>query len=164
MPRVCRWRPADRQNRLPCRLGEAGFSLLEVIVAAGLLGIGLMPLAYVQSSGLRNGMDSYGLLAASSLAVDLCDKVRAIPYGDSRLNATTGFQQPEATLSNANPLAPNGSTWTACANASCGFTRTWKIQNGTPLANTKRIDVQVTWNEYGSSRSYVLSTIKACGS
>jgi Tfp pilus assembly protein PilV len=143
---------------------KTGFSLVEVVLAAGLIALGLMPLAYVQSSGTRDGVTAYGSLAASALGVDLEDKVRAIPYTDPRLAATVGQVAPDATLSNANPLASNGSTWSACAHANCGYTRTWQIISGTPLANTKRIDVQVTWQEYGIAQTLTLSTIKAIGS
>ena len=142
---------------------DRGFSLIEVVVAATLLAAGLIPVAYIQSSGVRSGFSSYGLLSASALAVDLGDKLRALSYTDTRLAATSGYVTPDATLTSANPLKPDGTTWTGCS-TSCGFTRTWQVLNNTPQANMKRIDVRVTWSEYGYSRTYTLSTIKAVGS
>jgi Tfp pilus assembly protein PilV len=143
---------------------ETGLSLVEVMVAAGLLSMALMPLAYMQGSGFRRGKASFNLLTASALAVELSDKARALPYTDPRLGATSGFAPPSSTLSNANPLAADGTTWTSCAPAKCGFTRTWKISDNKPISNAKQIDVQVNWFEYGVARSFLMSTIKAIGS
>jgi prepilin-type N-terminal cleavage/methylation domain-containing protein len=114
-------------NRLS---SQAGMSLVEVLVAVALVNVALMPLAYIQSSGVRNGVMSYEFLTASALAMDLADKIYAIPYGDPRLGATTDYVAPSPTLGSANPLAPDGTT---CTGADCGFTRTWKISDNTPL-------------------------------
>lgn len=153
------------------RLSDAaGFTLIEVFVAAGLLALALMPVAYIQSSGLRSGSASYSLLTASNLAAQLSDDVRALPYTDQRLASTGGtYIVPDSTITNSNPLAADGTTWTACANQSCGYTRKWKITdnptvNGSVVSDTKQIDVQVSWSEYGISRSFVVSTLKAVGS
>jgi Tfp pilus assembly protein PilV len=145
------------------RSNQAGFSLVETLVAAGLLALGLMPLAYIQSTGFRSGVTSYGVVSASALALQLAETARNVPYEDPRLNATTGYVDPDGTLTNANPLAPNGTTWTACAPNKCGYTRTWRITANSPIANAKTIDVQMTWREPGGTRSFVLSVIKSAG-
>jgi Tfp pilus assembly protein PilV len=150
--------------------GEGGFGLVDALVAVGLLGIALMPLAYIQSSGARNGFASYEMVAASALAFDLVDRISTIPYQDPRLAPTDGYVVPDATLSNANPLAADGTNWTSCgpwtlgSTPKCGFARTIKVTANTPLANAKRVDVQVNWSEYGINRKFILSTIKAVGS
>jgi Tfp pilus assembly protein PilX len=142
---------------------RAGFSLVEALVAAGLLALGLMPLAYMQSSGFRSGVTGYGVASGSALALQLAEAARNLPYGDQRLNATTGYVNPDATLTNANPLAPDGSTWTACAPDKCGYTRRWRIIADNPIAHAKTIDIKVTWREFGIDRNFVLSMIKAAG-
>jgi Tfp pilus assembly protein PilV len=149
----------DRRDRW----NQAGFSLVETLVAAGLLALSLMPLAYVQSSGFRSGVTSYAMVAGSALALQLAEAARNVPYEDPRLNATTGYVDPDGTLTNANPLAPNGTTWTACAPDKCGYTRKWRITANSPITNAKTIDVEVTWSEPGGTRSFVLSAIKAAG-
>src|SRR6266404_4024262 len=103
---------------------NSGFTLTEVLVAAALLGIGLIPLAYIQSSGTRNGVASNGLVVASALAIQLTDEIVNIPFIDTRLNATTAYVAPDATLSDANPLAANGTYSSACGSSNCGYTRT----------------------------------------
>jgi Tfp pilus assembly protein PilV len=146
------------------RWNQAGFSLVETLVAAGLLALGLMPLAYMQTNGFHSGVTSYGVASGSTLALQLAETVRNVPYEDARLNATTGYVNPDATLTSANPLAPNGTTWSACAPNKCGYTRTWRIAADSPIAHAKTIDIQVTWREFGTNRNFVLSMIKAAGS
>jgi len=144
---------------------EAGFSLIEVMVSAALIAIGLMPVAYIQSSGLQGALISYHLLAANNLALQLSDGVQAVSYNDPRLVATSGaYVAPSSTLSNANPLKADGTTWTGCEDKSCGYTLKWRITDNAVLANTKSIDVQVSWNDYGVPRTYTLSMLKAIGS
>lgn len=151
------WRRALRSN--------AGISLVEVLVSAGLLALVLTPVAYIQSGGLRGAMVSYNLLAANNLAVQLSDAVRFVSYSDPRLTNTNGqYVDPPLSLSNANPLASDGTTWASCQGQSCGYTLTWRITDNAVLANTKQIDVQVSWNDYGVPRNYILSTLKAIGS
>jgi len=138
--------------------------LVEAMVAAGLLALGLMPLAYIQSTGFRSGVTSYGVVSGSALALQLAEAVRNVPYEDPRLTATSGYVEPDRTLTNDSPLAPDGSTWTACAPDKCGYTRLWRITANSPIANAKTIDIQVTWREFSTNRSFVLSMIKAAGS
>ena len=143
---------------------------MDALVAVGLLSIALMPLAYIQSSGARNGFASYEMVAASALAFDLVDRVATIPYQDPRLAPTSGYAVPDATLSNANPLAASGANWSSCgpwtlgSTPKCGFARTMRITANTPIPNAKQIDVRVSWSEYGVNRTFTLSTIKAVGS
>ncbi len=143
------------------RSRQAGFSLVEVLAGVGLLAVGLIPIAYVGSSGTRDGVSSYGVVVASALAVELQDKLVNVAYYDSRLQATSDFVTPSATLSNANPLTANATTWTNCTSGGCGFTRTWRITDNTPLPYTKTIDVLVSWREFGRQRTFTLSSIKA---
>lgn len=145
------------------RSPQAGFSLVEVLVGVGLLAVGLIPIAYIGSRGTRDGVSSYGVVVASALAVELQDKLVNIAYYDSRLQATAGFVTPSTTLSNANPLTANATTWTNCTSGGCGFTRTWRITDNTPLPYTKKIDVLVSWREFGRQRTFTLSSIKAVG-
>ncbi len=149
---------------------DSGCGLVDALVATGLLGIALLPLAYIQSTGTRSGVASYEVVAASALAMDLVEKVATIPYADARLAPTSGYVAPDPTLSATNPVAADGTNWSACGpwnpgdTPRCGFVRTLKITADTPLAHTKQIDVQVSWTEFGVDHAVTLSTIKAVGS
>ncbi len=134
-------------------LDERGFSLVEALVAVGLLAIGLVPVAYIQSTGTRNGVSSYGVVTASARAVELMEEIDNLKYADTRLaptivNGQVAFADVPSSLSTGNPLP-------------AGYTRQWRITANTPQTDMMTIDVRVTWNAYGTANSYTLSMIKA---
>ncbi len=55
----------------------AGFSLLEVLIAVIILSIGLLGLAGLQTTGLRNNQDAYARTLATTLANDMADRIRS---------------------------------------------------------------------------------------
>ncbi|MCP5152292.1 MAG: type IV pilus modification protein PilV [Ectothiorhodospiraceae bacterium] len=56
---------------------ERGFSLMEVLIALLVLGIGLLGLAALQAQGLRFSTESYSRSQATVLAYDIIDRIRA---------------------------------------------------------------------------------------
>lgn len=129
------------------------------------MAIGLVPVAYIQTSGFRGASISYNLLVANNLAVQVSEAVHAVSYNDPRLVSTNGqYVAPPSTVSNASPLKADGTTWTECQGRSCGYTVTWNISVNAVLANTKEIDVRVSWNDYEVPRTFTLSMLKALGS
>ena len=55
---------------------EAGFSIIEVLVALLVLAIGLLGLAALQAQGLRFNHDAYVRSQATNLAYDIVDRMR----------------------------------------------------------------------------------------
>lgn len=56
---------------------NSGFTLLEVLIAVVVLSIGLLGLAGLQTTGLRNNQDAYARTVATTLANDMADRIRA---------------------------------------------------------------------------------------
>lgn len=56
---------------------EAGFTLIEVLVALVVLSIGLLGLAGMQFRGLRSNTDAYYRTQATLLAYEMADRMRA---------------------------------------------------------------------------------------
>ena len=56
---------------------QQGFSLLEVLIAIVVLSIGLLGLAGLQASSLRNNHSAYLRSQATFLATDIIDRMRA---------------------------------------------------------------------------------------
>ena len=54
-----------------------GFTLLEVMIAVFVLGIGLLGLAHLQTTSLKHNESAYLRTQASSLASDIFDRMRA---------------------------------------------------------------------------------------
>lgn len=56
---------------------SSGFTMIEVLIAIVVLSIGLLGLAGLQSTGLRNNQDAYARTVAATLANDMADRIRA---------------------------------------------------------------------------------------
>jgi len=57
--------------------GERGFTLIEVMIAAFILAVGLMAMGAVQMTSMRSGGDSFMRTQASIAAADMADRMRA---------------------------------------------------------------------------------------
>ena len=71
---------ADKSKRFGPRFGrkaQSGFSLIEVLVAALVLSIGLVGVAALQALSLQNNQSSFMRSQATALAYDLADRARA---------------------------------------------------------------------------------------
>ena len=64
-----------------CR--QAGFSLIEILVTMVVLSIGLLGVAGMQASGLRNNHAAYTKTQATNLAMDMAERIRANPKGQA---------------------------------------------------------------------------------
>ena len=68
------------------RMASQGFTLVEVLVSLVILAVGLLGLAMLQTTGLRNNTNSYSRTQATYLAYDLVDRMRANAVGFSAGN------------------------------------------------------------------------------
>jgi len=86
-----------------------GFSLLEVLVAIVVLSIGLLGLAGMQATGLKNNNSSYQRSQANILANEILDRMRANQVGVD----AGAYDDPYSGGTPALPTAP------ACVTTSC---------------------------------------------
>lgn len=66
---------------------NAGFTLIEVLIAMLVLAVGLLGLAGLQATGLRNNQSAYNRSQAIQLANDLADRMRANVAGAATYTA-----------------------------------------------------------------------------
>ncbi|MBX3236978.1 MAG: type IV pilus modification protein PilV [Nitrospiraceae bacterium] len=74
-------------ERLPitCRRSQEGFSLLEAMVAAGILSVGLLGLAGLQGMSIGKNVDANEITRVTNLAADMAERIqnnrqRALDY------------------------------------------------------------------------------------
>jgi len=67
-----------------------GFTLIEVLVSMIVLAIGLLGLAGLQMSSLRNNLSAYHRSQATQLAYDMADRMRT-NIADAKLGLTSVY-------------------------------------------------------------------------
>lgn len=83
---------------------NAGFTLIEVLVAMLILAVGLLGLAALQASSLKNNQSAYYRSQATQLAYDIADRMRV--NTSMANNYLTSFMKPsDATDQSTNCLA-----------------------------------------------------------
>ena len=102
---------------MTCAGRNAGFTLLEVLIALIIVSIGLLGVAAMQASTLKNAGSSKYRSAAISLTSDMADRLRANLEGlmEGNMAVNTGYNRPRTTLADAVYNTPNA----ACRSTGC---------------------------------------------
>jgi type IV pilus assembly protein PilV len=136
-------------NRNSIISGIDGFSLIEGMLAAVVLGIGLLALAGMQGMALGRNVDANELTLATNLAADMVERIQfnkrnAIAYNN--IDTLVSGTQPAT-----EPMARGDYTqWQARLAASRLFGVQGRVQvtaigPTTPTLNQSSVIVQVTW-------------------
>jgi prepilin-type N-terminal cleavage/methylation domain-containing protein len=127
---------------------ESGFTLLEVIVAMALLGVGLLAIAAAQLSALRVAGQSRYLSEAMNLAAQRMELFQLTPVAN--LPAAGTHNDP------GNPIQPD----TGDDNAT-RYNRSWTITPNSPAPGVTTILVRVDWvDSTGNVRSTRLESMR----
>jgi type IV pilus assembly protein PilV len=65
---------------------QKGLTLLEILIALVVLSVGLLGIAGMQATGLRNNHAAYTKTQATALTMDMADRIRANPLGMASYN------------------------------------------------------------------------------
>jgi type IV pilus assembly protein PilV len=106
---------------------NAGFTLIEVLIAMVVLAVGLLGLAGLQANSLRNNQSAYNRSQATQLAYDMADRIRA-NLADANNLANSAYV--------ASTIAALQST----CNSSPGCTPALMAQNDRAIWNANIID------------------------
>ncbi len=130
--------PPRRPGRRPVagaaarsRAATAGFSVVEVMVALVVLGLGVLGLANLFPLGSRTQLRDRLTTSAADLAQQKMEQLRLLAWSDPQLDAGTHPTTAGETLN----LENEGS-----------FQRFWIVENQTgSFADMKRVTVRVVW-------------------
>ena len=143
----------SRARRARC---GTGFTLLEVVVAMGILATGILGVTAAQLYAMRGGSTGRHTTDAASIAHSQMEQFQRMNFTDAALNQTAGWVagtlvaggQIQTTVQ-ANPAAQVEETYTI----------RYRVTDITP-GQLKAVDVQVTWNEpTRPNRSLIISTV-----
>lgn len=127
---------------------QAGFTLVEVLVAALLLSIGLVGLAGLQAAALMNNQSSFMRTQVTALAYDLADRMRSnVPGANANAYnpANAGFVNNCTSTAGctAQQLAQNDlAEWNAEINTYLPMGQGWVCIDSTPNDGTSSLDPQ----------------------
>jgi type IV pilus assembly protein PilV len=148
----------------PFKAGEQGFSLLEAMVAAGVLSVGLLGLAGLQGMSLGKNVDAGEITRATNLATDITERIQ---NNRQRVMEYSGIDTAVACPGTYTDPAPFGLGNTMAvgvgAQGDCNQWRTVVAASG--LANARgvltveRLDPSVTMNPQTLHRVRVIVNI-----
>ena len=128
-------------------LGNAGFTLLEVLFAIVIVAVGLLAVAHMQLTAIQGNKAGGNLSVAIHLAEQELERLKASSFNGPDL-APGNHVDPN------NPVNSNG-------NPGGIFTREWLVEDYT--TSSKRITITVRWGELLRTRSATLTTITQGG-
>lgn len=139
---------------------EKGFTLVELLVAAVILGIAFMGLANLQLSCINGNSSSSQLTKAIILAQDKMEEIKCLnPHHPDLADTNPGNNgnlrqsiDPDDCDHRENQVKLKGGSTQSIPDLNYGsYTRIWNVADNTPLPGRKTVVVIVTWGAYHKS-------------
>jgi len=131
-------------------LKEKGFSLIELMIAMIVLGIGILALIEMQVAAMSGNSSANQMTIATTLAQDQIERLKGLSFFDAALTDTNTGNNGALTnptddesfdLTDAsNPINESGGT-----TGLRRFRRFWNIADNTPIQGVKTVVVFVYW-------------------
>ena len=137
------------------RHNNAGFSLIEVLIALMIFSIGILGISLMQLQAIWGNSVANHLTEAAVFGSDQIEQMLSWDYDDNRLKSDNDY---------AYTLSDNTTNITADGDQadSDNFCHAyWQITDNTPVTGSKTIDVTVYWNQKGALKIFSLSAVKA---
>lgn len=127
------------------RTGNAGITMMEVLVAMTVFSVAFLHLGRMQLVAKYQGSDAGRLTRATALAQDRIEQLQALPFNSPLLVDNTVVGQ---TTAYTEPNPP------------VGYMITWTVDNGTPTANVMTVNLRITWQNRGRMKTFELPFYK----
>jgi type IV pilus assembly protein PilV len=119
---------------------DAGFTLIEVLIALTILAVGFLAVAQMQITGLMGNRHAMVITEGTTWAQDRMEFLIGLPFNDSRLDISTSH-------TDTNP--PDG------------YTITWTVVDLTAVAGAKQVNLTASWQDrFGRTRTLQLTGVK----
>ncbi len=142
--------------RRPREREQEGFTLLEVLIAMTIMGVGILAIGLAQLSSMKMSSKSRSLQQAMYLAQEQLDFFMSLPANHTDLTTpVVEFADPAGAI-NAFEEDPEDGV---------AYTRTWTVEPNTPSAGLSRITIFVNWDSaHISTQRIELQGIRRVGS
>jgi type IV pilus assembly protein PilV len=125
---------------------DAGFTIIEVVIAISILAVGLLGVAAMQTSAIQVNSAAGQMTIRMNWAQDKMEELKALPFSDPWLEAAGNPPGVDSAGNTHEQPTPDG--W---------YTVSWNIADNTPVPNTKQIVVTVT----GKGKTSQLTCMRA---
>ncbi len=110
-----------------------GFTLIEVLIALAILGIGILSVATMQISSIKTNSSAINLSEGTNLGATIIEDLLRKSY-------------------TATELDPANNPHSDSTNYS-GFTVIWNVVDNSPTEDTKSITTNITWEDNGVTKT-----------
>ena len=124
---------------------DAGFTIIEVVIAISILAVGLLGVAAMQTSAIQVNSAAGQMTTRMNWAQDKMEELKALPFSDPWLEAAGNSPGVDSAGNTHEQTTSDGYTVVK-----------WDIADNTPVPNTKRIVVTVT----GKGKTSQLTSMK----
>lgn len=131
---------------------QAGFTLVEIMIAMAVFAVGVLALATMQVSSIRGNASSESITEAGNLASAQIETLMALSYMDNALSDSNN--DGSAGLARTGAAADHQQTqgrYVIC----------WNVAQDVPATNNKTLNIIVTWNERGVGKTFSLRAVRA---
>jgi type IV pilus assembly protein PilV len=125
---------------------EAGFTLVEVLIAIFLLTVGILGMASMQVMALQGNSFAGNISESNALCQYKIEELMALPYDHADLEDLNADATP---TSYTDPSPPDG------------YVITWEVDADNPVPDTKEIEVKVAWIQKGQNKETVFTSYKS---
>ena len=147
---------------------DEGYTLVEVLIALGILGFGLLAVATMQVTAIRTNARARGLSQAVTLAQAKAEDLMNLSYSalvDLDVKGDGDGSDQDADNDGIDDDGGNfgldDTTGADGSKASGGYIIYWNVAVNEPAANSSRIRVIVTWTERRIVKRISLDFVKA---
>ena len=128
------------ESRVKDDANQAGFTLIETLMAMAIFAIGILALAGLQVTYIGGNASAQMQTEATALGAQVIEHLKSLPYDAPELDPTGNPHQPPAGAAGAYDVR-------------------WTVADNNPVNNTKTIDVAVTPANRFNGRRVNIATI-----
>jgi len=130
-------RLSRKRIRLPLQ-GQGGFTLVEIMIALLVFGVGIVGLANAFPNGIRTREKARRMSVATFLAKEQVERLRSLTFNHADLAA--------------------GAHTEPAAAGQTGYNRTWNVVDNNPLPGMKRLTVSVSFRTQSPDSQAIVVT------
>ena len=153
---------------------KGGFTLIEVMIAIGVLSIGLLAIASMQVTAIKTDSQASRITEVATGVEEMLERITALGYDDFFLSDTdgdgtdqdlnnNGIDDRDEVVPQPVPLFNFGlnDILTADHSRTIGnYTVSWNVAVNQPTTDTKIIRTIIFWTEGGMQRQTTLDSVK----